>query len=560
MKVLRAKRVISFCLALIITLPLLGEPIRFTPHELEYIANAPPIKIAYFDRTAPLIYRDSNQEPQGIFKRVADLVLGHAGLKGEYHYYSDRQDIFTSDEDLMIGVSPEYAPPQMSLSQPYLRVQTVLYFNKRVNPDQLSEKWFSAVEGINLPVEIDLNYVHYYPTREESILAVENGKADYGYANIFSVAYYSIKESVRNIVTIPQEQGVRLYSFGVLKDDKILLSIIDKVIASIDENTLNNLIISEASKIERRVSVNVIFETYGKWLVMVSALIVIILVISTTYTIRANRRLKLQNIRYEALSQISNECLYEYHTKDGRLLFSQQCLRLFGSGKQLEEARVLLADALQVSESESSNFSIRLPEVSGGFGTYKTTTLHLEGSDAIIGKLVDVSEEEAEKRELIVRSQVDGLSKVLNSTAVKEAIAKEIEEREGDNLHFFFLIDVDDFKEINDTYGHLVGDQVLSLLGRNLRTLFSNQGIVGRIGGDEFCVYIPNATTIEEVILKYEALVERMEDNVGSLKASLSGGLTEVKEGEAFEEFFQRADSSLYKAKQSGKNQLVVAP
>jgi len=557
-KVFRGKSVLFFWLALIISLPLFGNPIRFTPHELEYIANAPPIKIAYFDRTAPLIYLDSRQEPQGIFKRVTDLVLERSGLKGEYHFYSDRHDIFTSDADVMIGVAPEYVPNHMGLSEPYLTVQTVLYFNKRVNPDQLAGKWFSAVEGVSLPAEIDPDYVRYYPSREESILAVENGKADFGYANIFSVAYYSLKEVLRNIVTIPQEQEVRLYSFGLLKDDKVLLSIIDKVIASIEENTLNNIIISEASKIERKVTLNMFFETYGKWFLLLSVLVVIILVISTTLTIKANRRLKLQNIRYEALSQISNECLYEYHVKDGELIMSQQCLRLFGSGKKLQEARVLLANALQVSDGESTNFSIRLPEVNGGFGTYKTTTLHLEGSDAVIGKLVDISEDEAEKRELLVRSQVDGLSKVLNSTAVKEAISKEIEEREGDNLHFFFLIDIDDFKEINDTYGHLVGDQVLSLLGRNLRTLFSNQGIVGRIGGDEFCVYLPNATTTEEAVLKYEALAEKMESNVGGLKATLSAGLTKVNRDESFEEFFKRADASLYKAKQNGKNQIVV--
>ncbi len=558
MKVFRGKRVLFFWLALSISLPLFGDPVRFTPRELEYIANAPPIKIAYFDRTAPLIYLDNHQEPQGIFKRVADLVLERSGLKGEYHYYSDRQDIFTSDADLMIGIAPEYAPNHMSFSEPYLTVQTVLYFNKRVNPDQLTGKWFSAVEGVSLPAEIDSDYVRYYPTREESILAVESGKADFGYANIFSVAYYSIKEVLRNIVTIPQEQEVRLYSFGALKDDKLLLSIIDKVIASIDENTRNNIIISEASKIERKVTLNMFFETYGKWLVLFSVLVVIILVISTSLTIKANRRLKLQNIRYEALSQISNECLYEYHVKDGELIMSQQCLRLFGSGKKLQEARVLLANALQVSDGVSTNFSIRLPEVNGGFGTYKTTTLHLEGSDAVIGKLVDVSEDEAEKRELLVRSQIDGLSKVLNSTAVKEAINKEIEEREGDNLHFFFLVDVDDFKEINDTYGHLVGDQVLSLLGRNLRTLFASQGIVGRIGGDEFCVYLPNVATAEEAVLKYEALAKRMGNNVGGLKATLSAGLTEVNRGESFEEFFKRADASLYKAKQNGKNQIVV--
>jgi diguanylate cyclase (GGDEF)-like protein len=538
----------------------LGNALNFTPLESEYIANTPPLKIIFFDKAAPLTYLNSHKEAQGIFVRVVDLILERSGLSGEYHLYTKDEDVLNGDYDLVVGMSPEYAPLEIILSKPFMKVETVLFFNKRVNPDQLSHKWLSAVEGVSLPDGIDLNYVKYFPSRSESIKAVDKGRADYGFANIFSIAYYTIKDNLKNIVTVPQGQDVRYCSIGLLKEDPVLLSILNKVIDSIDDNSLNTLIVSEASNIERRVTPNMILNTYGKWLVLFSVLVVIVLIINTISIFKANQRIKLQNMRYEALSQISNECLYEYQVRERHLIMSKQCLVLFGSGEKMVEAKLLLTDALQVSEGATTSFTIRLPLVSGEFGTFKTTTLYLDGSNSIIGKLVDVSEEEAEKQELLVRSQVDGLSGVLNATAVKEAIFKVLEEREGERPHFFILLDIDNFKEINDTYGHLFGDQVLGHLGESLRAIFANQGIVGRFGGDEFCAYISNGATLEEVLFSCKMVAQKMGSSVGGIKASLSFGVTEVMRDEPFEQFFKRADASLYTAKLNGKDQVVVAP
>lgn len=556
----RGKKIVSLWLVLLICLPLLGNSLQFTSLESEYIDNAPPLKIIFFDKAAPLTYLNRQKEPQGIFVGVVDLILERSGLKGEYSLYTNPEDAYAGRFDLVVGMSPEYAPPELTLSKPIMKIETILYMNKRVNLDKLSHKWFSAVEGVTLPADIDLNYVKYYPSRAESIEAVEKGRADYGYANIFSVAYYTIKDNLKNIVTVPQGQEERFYSIGLLNEDQVLLSIINKVIDSIDENSLNTLIVSEASSIERKITFNMILETYGKWIVLFSILVVVVLIINSITTFKANQQIKLQNMRYEALSQISNECLYEYQIKERHLTLSKQCLILFGSGEKMGEAKLLLSDALQVSNGATTSFTIRLPLINGDFGTFKTTTLLLEGSNSIIGKLIDVSEEMAEKEELLVRSQTDGLSGVLNATAVKEAIFKLLKEKRGEASHFFLLLDIDNFKEINDTYGHLFGDQVLGHLGENLRALFSSQGVVGRIGGDEFCAYIYKGATLEEVLLSCKVLREKMESSVGGIKASMSFGVTEVELGESFEQFFKRADASLYTAKLNGKDQIVVAP
>lgn len=530
----------------------------FSGEELEYLEKAPILKIAYFDQAAPLIYKDNSGNPRGISKEVVDLIAEKSGLQLEYVFISSPSDLEVSSIDLLVGISPEYAPQGVLLSQPYLRVESVLYMHKNVKPDQLRQRWFSAVQGVSLPPEIDPNYVKYFETREKSLTAVEKGKADYGYANIFSIAYYTIKNNYKNIVSIPHEKEVRYYSVGILNDDRVLLAIINKVIESLDDNTLSSLIIQEASQIERRITIPMIIDTYGKWILLISLIIVVILLVAAISTYQANSELVQQNIRYEALSQISNEYLYEYKFKSRELVLSQQCHRLFGTSATFKNVKVLLKDALSNLASNTTSFLIYLPLLNGELGTFKVVTLNLIGSESMIGKLIDVSEDIAEKRELLTRSQIDGLSGVLNATATKEAIFQIIEERVGKAPHYFLLLDIDNFKEINDTYGHLEGDQVLGLLGRTLKETFIGHEVIGRIGGDEFCVYISNANLVEEVLKKSANLVNNFKQAVEIGEVSLSMGVCEVKPDESFETFFKRSDAALYRAKLNGKDQIVV--
>lgn len=122
----------------------------------------------------------------------------------------------------------------------------------------------------------------------------------------------------------------------------------------------------------------------------------------------------------------------------------------------------------------------------------------------------------------------------------------------------FIIIDGDDFKNINDTYGHLAGDQLLKHIARNMKQTFRKTDIMGRIGGDEFCIYLQDIPSIDYVQDKCRQLNSLMQKSAVGGPVSVSAGLTLVQENDEYNEVFKRADDALYKAKQKGKAQVVV--
>ena len=121
------------------------------------------------------------------------------------------------------------------------------------------------------------------------------------------------------------------------------------------------------------------------------------------------------------------------------------------------------------------------------------------------------------------------------------------------------LLDIDHFKEVNDTYGHWAGDQVLGQVAQLLQEVFSGE-IVGRPGGDEFLVYIRQSEP-ENVRQRCEDLRRRIQDIRLSAteRLSISAGCAGASADSTFETLYQQADKALYQAKEKGRNQIVYA-
>lgn len=158
---------------------------------------------------------------------------------------------------------------------------------------------------------------------------------------------------------------------------------------------------------------------------------------------------------------------------------------------------------------------------------------------------------------------IDGLTSVLNRRGLEDAAVKMQDICKRINLSMAILmIDIDHFKKVNDKYGHLTGDDVLRHLSKEIATVLRSSDVLGRYGGEEFCVFLPNTTESDAVGLaeRIRAGVEASPFKNGSdaIKTTVSIGVADsVRAGYDFKGLVATADSAMYGAKNGGRNRVM---
>ena len=161
----------------------------------------------------------------------------------------------------------------------------------------------------------------------------------------------------------------------------------------------------------------------------------------------------------------------------------------------------------------------------------------------------------------VLREQAmqDSFTKLLNRGALEKHVCEALQERGGDEEDAFILLDVDNFKQINDIYGHGVGDMILMRMAGILNEVFGDHSCIGRMGGDEFAVFlrdIGDRREIEEKIQKLLTEVRAEKERMHlSKEPTASVGIAFVPEsGSTFVDVYRAADQALYHVKNSTKN------
>ena len=158
------------------------------------------------------------------------------------------------------------------------------------------------------------------------------------------------------------------------------------------------------------------------------------------------------------------------------------------------------------------------------------------------------------------KARFDALTSLYNRATFMEVLQEEITRinRTGGEMALL-LMDIDDFKGINDIYGHLAGDAVLSTLGQLLRSLLRGEDMAARYGGEEFAILAAYATAHQAVAIAEKTRKSIALHNFGTLPPiTVSVGCATYRLGERMESFIQRADLALYDAKHNGKNKVSV--
>jgi diguanylate cyclase (GGDEF)-like protein len=242
-----------------------------------------------------------------------------------------------------------------------------------------------------------------------------------------------------------------------------------------------------------------------------------------------------------------------FHDSAEHFFASRECGTL-NSGTWEEEG---FCDTNQALMAEAINF-----------GTTQVITVRLlkEAYTERVSVLRKAREQLLERRLLAhdlesykLKSRTDGLTKVFNRGTFMELLAAQIaraREQEDFSLSLIML-DIDNFKGINDTYGHPAGDLVLSSLGQILISSLRRDDIVARYGGEEFIVLLPHAPASQTIRIAEKLRKSIEEHTFGDLPGvTVSVGHTAYTGGDSADSFIQRADLALYDAKNGGKNRV----
>lgn len=182
----------------------------------------------------------------------------------------------------------------------------------------------------------------------------------------------------------------------------------------------------------------------------------------------------------------------------------------------------------------------------------------------IIGSITDIQKQKEETEKLRYKAEIDQLTGVLNKKSVEEYIEKRLAKASKNSIFALYIIDLDNFKGINDNLGHIFGDEVLKDVGFKMKRIFRDNDYLGRIGGDEFLAFLNYGEG------KYEDAINVIEKRAEKLcqdfRESYSGENADYKvsasigiaiypnDGDNYTQLYMKADKALYNSKKKGKD------
>jgi len=209
----------------------------------------------------------------------------------------------------------------------------------------------------------------------------------------------------------------------------------------------------------------------------------------------------------------------------------------------------------QITLEEAKEHLIDLPSITEKFNEVQSLMREeVQKANSVISQL------STEIKELENDSNLDALTKLFNRRALDKYLEKVTQKNSLAHDLYLLILDIDDFKSINDTYGHIVGDKILIFLSNLLRSTLRDGDKLFRYGGEEFIIILNRITQS-----KCQEIANRILNIINSNKllykentvtVTVSIGITKYKNGDDPDTLINRADKALYHSKASGKNQL----
>lgn len=558
------------------------ESLSLTGEERTFIKGVDTLRVAVMADKAPIQDVDPvTGEFVGVAREVFDYIAAQTGLSFQYVTAGSSDELARlmadGTVDMAAGVPYDYDSAEyysVALGRPYLNAQIMMVLGRGVDAADLGGRRLALAKGLGCGDEY-VGEVLWYDTVRECIEAVESGRADYAYANSYVVQYYAGKGDYRNISLVSRPGMIQELSIGVAKPvDMTLLTILNRAVLSIPEGELQAMFYRNAVP-ESRITLGTFVKANPWTITLAVALLGVAVIAGLLLHYRSRMRLvrqaELENRRYTQLCELSGEHLFEYDYRKDRLSLAARSARMLGVPMVQEHF------AFRIGQDEGSaggellgllkgggerSMDLQLPLSDGSRCWFRVTAKQLldeNGRPVVtIGKLSNIQREQEERERLVDRAQKDSLTGLYNSAAIRSMTAQALEQG-GDGA--LLIIDIDHFKNVNDRFGHFVGDQVLTGLSGLLGGIFRQGDLLGRLGGDEFAVFMTGVRDRAVVEEKCRVILERtarMDLGQPELRAGVSIGAAMAFEGERFGQLYQRADRALYEAKKRGRNGFCV--
>lgn len=290
--------------------------------------------------------------------------------------------------------------------------------------------------------------------------------------------------------------------------------------------------------------------------------------------------LELEKERKELISSLFEDWIYEYNIREHTFLTisgdsSQYQMTEMQRGDKTfmvldgihpDDLECMIQESREMHNLEPLHLEVRILK-GEEYRWISMTTKILYGKNgrpiSILGKISDIDAKKREELRLQAQAMRDSMTGLLNRAAFQER-AEDILMKAGKlqgQTPAILIVDIDNFKSINDNYGHLYGDTVIVAMAEALRTVFGETAAIGRFGGDEFTVFMPHAELeqLEELIHRLRNTYAADIANEENQKATCSIGAARYGvDGLTVEEMLKNADSALYYIKETGRNNYAI--
>lgn len=552
-----------------------NQNVELSESEKQYVEQNPVLRVGFHRNMAPLSY-EIDGEFLGVANDICNLIAEKTGLQVQAKGYLNVDELTKALEnneiDMIAGIERADEYSGITYSKEYLTYMEVLVRHNTMTSE--NQKRAAVVNGDALRTEGATQSKAFFSGMDKCIEGVHSMTADYVITNYYTANYYMKEQGYTDISVLPYASD-RSYHIGFGENtNPILVAICNKCIYSIPKGQMQIGLLNHMDSVVEEISIQSFFESNP--LVCLTFILVMLLslfggVVVVLYEReKSNRTQALAAKRYERLSELADEYFFEYEYRNDKLSFDVKFQQVFGfEGKVIKNAykgrNALFIQFLgQIEEALNQNsnaqFNISLDKEGEGKQWYRVVTSIIHDKNEkpvhLIGKLVNIQREMEEVENYQNKAYKDTLTKLYNreglNTNIPNGRVKDV---------VLAVVDLDDFKKVNDTLGHGGGDYVLMFLADKLREYMGEDALVARYGGDEFVILL-TGTTKEEAEEKLALLVKAMDVPIffggNTRDVSISVGALYSPELGSFEMLFQAADEVLYRKKESGKNGYLI--